>query len=307
MPTPSAGEPRLLVVGHLTEDFGPGRAATGRLGGAAAYAGLLARGFGVRTTVLTAVDAGFPFLAELEGLHLIRCPSADRTRFENRYRTDGSREQRVPSRAARIPGEAIREAVSGLPSGSAVLYAPVIDELDLGDGALPRPPGFPPGPSQRGRRRALAAVAAQGLLRRLGPEGIVRAFHPPRLAARLSELDLVCLSEADLDGREITGLEGPRLALTRGRRGAVLLGQGRPKRNVPALPADEVDPTGAGDVFAAALTIGLWRGLGEARAARRAAAAAAITVEAPGTSGIPSLTRTFEREREHLVEAQGQS
>ena len=51
--------PRLLVVGHLTEDVTPDGP---RLGGAAAFAGLLARGFGVPTAILTAADAAFPYL-----------------------------------------------------------------------------------------------------------------------------------------------------------------------------------------------------------------------------------------------------
>jgi len=50
-----------------------------------------------------------------------------------------------------------------------------------------------------------------------------------------------------------------------------------------------VDPTGAGDVFAAALFIGLWSAMPAERAARLAAAAAAISIESPGTEGIQTL------------------
>jgi sugar/nucleoside kinase (ribokinase family) len=48
-----------------------------------------------------------------------------------------------------------------------------------------------------------------------------------------------------------------------------------------------VDPTGAGDVFAAAFLIALWRGGSALDGVRYAHAAASYVVAAPGTSGIP--------------------
>ena len=300
---PVVGRPGVLVIGHLAEDRTPEGP---RLGGAAAYAGLLLRRWGVPTEILTAADAGFPFLDALTGagIGLAGADSPTRTVFENRYRADGSREQRLRSRAAPLPESAVAPAVAALPPGSAVLYAPIADELP-GRGPLPRPAG--PG--------SFAAAIPQGLLRRADPEtGRITLAAPDDLAERLAGLDLVCLDEdearaaglragpaADRAGDDF-GAGGVRrwqmLAITRGAKGAVLPGPSPPEAAdeaetrpvvVPAFPAKSVDPTGAGDVFAAALLFGIRRGETPGDAARLAAAAAALTVEAPGVAGIPEL------------------
>ena len=266
-------------MGHLTEDRTPDGP---RLGGAAAFAGLVAHRFGVPAAILTAVDAAFPYLDALAGIPVYRIRSRNRTRFRNRYRPEGSREQTVLSRAAVLPESEIRRAVAGLPPGSAVLYVPVADELG-GSGALPRPPG----------RGALAGAAPQGLIRRWDAAGRVSTHWSARALGRLAGLDFVSLSEAELpEGLE---LPVPLVAVTRGRHGAVLRRPGLPAVEIVASPGAELDPTGAGDVFAAALFIGLWGAMHAERAARLAAAAAAISVESPGTEGIPTLEEASAR------------
>ncbi len=261
LPAPS----RILIVGHLTEDVD---ASGSRLGGAAAFAGVLAARFGVPATILTAVDADFPF--EVEGCRVIRIPSPDRTRFENRYRK-GKRRQRILSVGASIPEARVREAVRELPNGAGVLYAPVASELD-GAWTFPRPVG------------GLAGILPQGLLRSVGPGGVVRVSWPTGLAARLESLDLVALSREELPPFPL----GSRLlAVTDGKRGASLIREGHAPLAVPAVPARERDPTGAGDVFGATLFLGLLEGLPPASAGRLAAAAAGLAVEKPGVDGVP--------------------
>ena len=268
-------------MGHLTEDRTPEGP---RLGGAAAFAGLLAHRFGVPAAILTAVDAAFPYLGALAGIPVYRIRSRNRTCFRNRYRSDGSREQTLLSRAAAIPEPEIRRAVAGLPSGSAVLYVPVADELQ-GRGALPRPRG----------RGARAGAAPQGLIRRWDAAGRVSTHWSARALGRLAGLDFLSLSETELPaGIE---LSAPLVAVTRGRHGAVLRRPRLPAVEIPASPGAEVDPTGAGDVFAAALLLGLWNGAPAEDAARLAAAAAAISVESPGTEGIPTLAEASVRLR----------
>ena len=260
-------------MGHLTEDRTPDGP---RLGGAAAFAGLLAHRFGVPAAILTAVDAAFPYLDALAGIPVWRIRSRNRTRFRNRYRSDGSREQAILSRAATIPESEIRRAVAELPRGSAVLYVPVADELG-GTGALPRPRG----------EGTLAGAAPQGLIRRWNAAGQVSTQWSARTLGRLAGLDFLSLSETEFpEGME---LSVPLVAVTRGRHGAMLRRPALPAVEIPASPGVEVDPTGAGDVFAAALFMGLWNGAPAEDAARLAAAAAAISIESPGTEGIPTL------------------
>lgn len=266
-------------MGHLTEDLTPEGP---RLGGAAAFAGLLARRFGAPVTILTAVDAAFPYLDALTGIRVDRIQSPHRTRFRNRYRSDGSREQTILSRAATIPASAIHRAVNELPPGSAVLYVPVANELG-GTGALPRPPG----------RGALAGAAPQGLTRRWDAAGRVSTHWSAQALARLAGLDVLSLSETEVP--EGTEFPVSLVAVTRGRHGAILRRSDDPATEVPPAPGAEVDPTGAGDVFAAALFIGLWNGVPAEDAARLAAAAAAISIESPGIEGIPTLAEANAR------------
>ena len=266
-------------MGHLTEDLTPEGP---RLGGAAAFAGLLAHRFGARVTILTAADAAFPYLDAFAGIPIRRVPSAERTRFQNRYLPNGSREQTILARAAVIPETEIRRAVGELPPGSAVFYGPVADELG-GAGPLPRPSGS----------RTLAGAAPQGLLRRWDTAGRVSIRWSPEVLERLVGLDVISLSETEFpEGIDLTA---PLVAVTRGRRGAVLRRSGLPPMEIPTIPGAQVDPTGAGDVFAAALLVGLWNALSAERAAQLAAAAAAITVESPGTEGIPTLAEANAR------------
>lgn len=74
---------------------------------------------------------------------------------------------------------------------------------------------------------------------------------------------------------------GAIVAVTRGAEGATLLAGGA-RIDVPAMPADEVDPTGAGDVFGVVFTLRLAAGDPPTVGGAAAAAAAARVVEGPG-------------------------
>ena len=286
---PPAREPRALVVGHLTEDLTPDGP---RLGGAAAYAALLLSRWGVRVRIFTAIDPGFPFLDDLPGIPVDWMQSRERTRFENRYLPDGTRRQRLLSRADPIPAGALREAALALPAGSLAVFAPVTSELSRVR-RFPRPPG----------RGAFAAAIPQGLLRRTARRSrSVTLAASGGFAERLAEMDLVCLGDEESRAAgarswlEAARTGRPALAVTRGAAGAVILRREAPALPVPAVEEAVADPTGAGDVFAAALAFGLWRrDSPPEEAARLAAAAAALTVESPGTAGIPTRAEAAAR------------
>ena len=286
---PPAREPRALVVGHLTEDLTPDGP---RLGGAAAYAALLLSRWGVRVRIFTAIDPGFPYLDDLPGIPVDWMQSRERTRFENRYLPDGTRRQRLLGRADPIPAGALREAALALPPGSLAVFAPVTSELSRVC-RFPRPPG----------RGAFAAAIPQGLLRRTARRSrSVTLAASGGFAERLAEMDLVCLGDEESRAAgarswlEAARTGRPALAITRGAAGAVILRREAPALPVPAVEAAVADPTGAGDVFAAALAFGLWRrDSPPEESARLAAAAAALTVESPGTAGIPTRAEAAAR------------
>jgi sugar/nucleoside kinase (ribokinase family) len=105
--------------------------------------------------------------------------------------------------------------------------------------------------------------------------------------------DLMALLQPEATLAWTEGVAGG-LVLTRGDEGGILRA-----RRYPAIPSDRVvDPTGAGDVFLAAmlavllqpsLAEGLARSGAAGPGARFAAAAASLVVEAPGLAGVPDL------------------
>jgi ribokinase len=80
-----------------------------------------------------------------------------------------------------------------------------------------------------------------------------------------------------------------KVAVTMGRGGAFLVDDAGGV-HIPALDVPAVDPTGAGDAFAAALAVYLAEGLTFSQAAHRASVVAAMTVTRMGTqTAFPSL------------------
>jgi sugar/nucleoside kinase (ribokinase family) len=88
----------------------------------------------------------------------------------------------------------------------------------------------------------------------------------------------------------------PTLAFTRGYNGAEVWHESE-WRHIDAFPAQAVDPTGAGDIFATGFLI-RYHETGDAwEAARFAACAASFVVEGEGTSAVPDRAQIEQRLR----------
>jgi hypothetical protein len=138
----------------------------------------------------------------------------------------------------------------------------------------------------------VVGATAQGWLRRASaPDGAVVPMPHALDDVALEGFAALFLSEEDVGGDErvVDGLHQrvPVVVLTRGAHGCVLYAQGR-RREIPAYPANEVDGTGAGDVFAAAFLTHLEESADPEASARFAACAAALSVEGVGTQAIPT-------------------
>jgi sugar/nucleoside kinase (ribokinase family) len=117
----------------------------------------------------------------------------------------------------------------------------------------------------------------------------------------LARAQALFLSEDDVAGWEEYALglyqHVPLGALTLAARGAILFINGE-RHPIPAAPAVEIEPTGAGDVFAAAFLI-RYNATGDPfEAASFAAVAGALTVEDDGIAGVPSRDQLVSRWRE---------
>lgn len=261
------GRPTLLILGHITRDiFG----SSSRLGGAAAFAARAAVLLGIDAKLVTVAPASAPELDELRGLSGLELAvaSSDRiTTFGHEY--VAQRRQLSLLECAR---PLVLDDIPAAWRAPEVVYAgPVAGECDeaLIDGLA----------------GAYGIGCIQGWLRDPVPGRRVRPRRLPERCRVPASLRAVSFSASDHPGapdlmRELVR-GGARVAVTRGRRGArVAWEQG--DGWVPAEPARQIDPTGAGDVFALIFGLASWAGDEPLEAARRAALAAARVVEGPG-------------------------
>mgnify|MGYP001816691953 CR=1 FL=1 len=115
------------------------------------------------------------------------------------------------------------------------------------------------------------------------------------------------MSEQDLPDAETWARERlaqvPMVALTRGWQGLTLLTRDG-EHDIPSLPREEVDPTGAGDVFSAAFLVRYHESGDPLEAAAFGACAASCAVEGVGTSTLGDREEVLERmsQRERLFD-----
>jgi sugar/nucleoside kinase (ribokinase family) len=274
--------PDFLVVGHLVQD----KVAGGyRLGGTAAYASLTAHRLGLRTAVLTRVAADLDLSSLPPEIEVHRLPSPQTTVFENIY-SGGQRIQYVWAKAESITAA---DVPAELASARIVLLGPVVGEVE--DEVARCFPG------------SLVGICAQGWLRTVAADGRVGQLSPRHWRPSASGgRQAVFVSEEDLPPAETEetlarwAAQAPLIFFTLGYRGSRLWWDGR-WQEVPGFPAREVDPTGSGDVFAAAFLARYLETDDVAQAALFAAAAAAVSVEAIGTAGVPTREQVEERLR----------
>lgn len=253
----------LLLVGHVTADLKPeGRV----LGGTVSYAAKVAQAFGLSVAVVTSAVPDDPLVKALgKEVPLVVKPAEVTTTFENVY-VGTNRIQTLHARAASLSAADIPPAWRSAPL---VHLAPLVDELsdDL--------------------YSAFAApimLTPQGLMRQWDETGRVtfkRWFRPDLLA----HVALAVFSQQDVAGN-VDVIEAFRSAVTTvvtdGANGGVAYVDGV-AHPYAAYPAHEVDPTGAGDVFATSLLIAQYKlGLSFAEALALAAQVAALTVQHAG-------------------------
>lgn len=265
-----APPPTFLVIGHVTWDVVEGGC---RLGGTSTYAALTAQSLGERTGIITSAARGLnldTFVSR--GIQVILLPSPVTTTFENMY--SGPHRRQVLHSVAHPLGPDLVPA-SWLKT-NVILLAPVAQEVSPALSDL-----FPD---------SLVGLSAQGWLRTWGADGVVRGIPIPDPERTLRKLDVVVASDEDLAfDKSLIGLYSqlaPIFVLTRGAAGAIIYADGQP-HETPAFKVSEVDPTGAGDTFAAAYLIALSHTGDPLLAAHVAHGAASFVVERPGTEGIP--------------------
>jgi sugar/nucleoside kinase (ribokinase family) len=279
--------PRLLVVGHVTWDLREGKE---ELGGTVSYAALAAQRLGWRAGILTSSGPEFDPARELPGVAVFVARAGATTRFRNIYGDDGTRRQVLVSRSDPIDITVLPEEWR---APEALLLGPVAGELGPG--------------TARAFEAEVVGVAAQGFLREFDSDGTVSARPWPAPARDLEGAHVVFLSEHDMPDVERHAQEllavVPVVAVTRGWRGLRLFTRDG-VHEVASLPRAEKDPTGAGDVFAAAFLLRYHEAADLLDAAAFAACAASCAVEGVGVSTLGDREEVCRRMllRERLLE-----
>lgn len=283
--SPEGARARALLAGATTLD----RCADGHVaGGSVLYGARAYLALGARVDVVTSFDARTELGPTYRGCEVAVQPAAATVTFDNRYALDGTVEQRVDAPITEVRVDAAARAA--LSEADIVHLAPVLGELDLIEWLAAT------------ADHSFVTLGAQGWLRRIeggGPTGPVvpARFRPSAL--ELCFVDAVFLSDEDV--REDPGLvaalarQVPLVVQTRGAEGAVAYSRGR-VLDVPATPVEPVDPSGAGDTFAAVCSLRLAQGCSLERALGDASRGAAETVLHEGLAPAPRLAQAAQGE-----------
>jgi 1D-myo-inositol 3-kinase len=291
----------VVHVGSASRDLTEDDPRGWRLGGGATYSALTTARLGLRTAAVIGVDPAAAAASELDllreaGVELSLASLDEAPVFRNRETPAG----RIQTCLATGEPLAVREVPAAWLAARVWSLVPVAGELDA----------------------SWAAVVPAGTFLTLGWQGWLRVLVADRDVRRRAPMPSPLLDRADLVGVSLHDLEpgtpaagllrflrpGAQLVVTDGPAGGRLLRLGADgpvvaRRYAAIAPEREVDPTGAGDVFLAALLSSIVR---PERASRVgggapepdlpfAAAAASFVVEAPGLHGVPDRAAVLAR------------
>lgn len=270
-----------LAIGHFCYDVTPKGYV---LGGSAAYSAITARNLGFRARAITAVGLDFnrhdPLL---NGIEVLYQESSNTTVFDNSYGEDGQRKQSMLALGAKLSPQRIADDCG---EAEIVYLCPIADEVD---------PDF-----VHSFNGSLIGVTPQGWMRHRKNDAQVLSKRWSSAAVILPFADVLILSDEDLSiypGDLEKFVELTKIViLTKGKHGATLYENGR-VLDSNAYPANEIDPTGAGDVFAASFLIKYHETQSPQEALNFAHCAASFAVEGRYAANIPTLDSIRKRLR----------
>lgn len=258
-----------LVIGHIARDLTPNGV---QLGGTVAYSALTARALGLRVGIVTAAGTDISF-EPLQEIPVVSLESDTSTTFENIYKYDG-RIQYLRSQATKIEFDHIPDVWRNAPI---VHLAPIANEIEA--------------ELSNNFSRVFLGVTPQGWMRQRDSDGLVSTCEWENSDSALSQANAIVISREDVNGDDelIEHMAGQTkiLVVTEGADGAVLYWNGDRRRfRVPIV--DEVDATGAGDIFATAFFVRLSKTRDPWEATRFASLVATHSVARSGLDGIPT-------------------
>jgi len=259
-----------LLVGHLTCDLINGGS---RLGGSVAYAALTAQALGMRPGIITSYAEDLP-LDALASIPIIHLPALKSTTFSNQETPQG-RIQKIYHRAETLEYYFVPQ----LWRNTAIVHlAPVAQEVSA-DFVRHFPQSF-------------IGITPQGWLRAWDTEGRVYSTEWPEATFILPYVNATVISIEDVAGSEemIEEISASChiLAVTENREGSRVYWNGDVRRFRPPPNLTEVDPVGAGDIYAAAFFIRLFETRDPWEAGRFATQLASYSITRAGLDSPPT-------------------
>lgn len=259
-----------LVIGHITKDIYPGGY---RIGGTVTYSALTAHNLGHKAKILTCSGPDLDLSRLPDDLSIVSRTSKTSTTFENIYQ-DGNRRQFLRERACTLD---LADVPEEWMSSSIVHLGPLDQEIgeDIVD-------CFPD---------ACLGLTPQGWMRAWDEQGIIHPIEWAPSDTLLQRADAVILSEEDVGG-DIALVESYAartrvLVLTAGWKGSTVYFD-KQTQSFSSPQVSELDPTGAGDIFAAAFLSALHKTRNPWLSAQFANCVAAHSVERSGIESIPT-------------------
>ena len=270
------------TIGNPTRDrIIAGNRIVEALGGTVTYAAILLRRFGQSVAVVGKGDSSIKAFYDASGIDTIFFRDGHpAVTFQNRY--EGDDRWQSATTGTFISAEDVPQTVYSAP---AILIGPVINEVDTA--------------ILHQHRSGVLMADLQGFLRRVTANGhvyhrfneqIMRIIrHCDIIKADQREAQLITHAADASTAAQLLKTMGPQIVIvTRGKLGAVIC-DSHQVLNIKAHSVDSVDPTGAGDVFAAAFLVEYLRSHDTLKAGNVAACAAALTTRAFGTQSIPTM------------------
>lgn len=258
-----------LIIGHITQDLTPQGPA---LGGTASYAALTARALGLRVGVVTSCRSDLD-LGLFNNILIHRKNSTQNSTFINTY-TPAGRIQHIKGVAEMITLADIPPAWRAAPI---VHLGPIAREIAPDIGAA--------------FSNAILGVTPQGWLREWDDDGLVSYCKWNDAPETLKYAKIVVMSIEDVQGDEDVVSEFsnlvPILVVTEGAVGARIYWNGD-LRTIHPPQEKEIDPVGAGDIFATSFFIRYHTTKDPWESARFATLLAANSVTRKTLAGVPT-------------------
>ena len=270
-----------LCIGHLTEDVTPDGI---HLGGTAAFSTLTAKAFGLNCGLVTSYKEDV-LPHEFDGVQTLIQKTDKMVRFENHYE-QGKRIQFVTQDTAQLQ-------LNNLPKtfceAGVTHIGPILNDSKISETAI--------------FDKTFIGITPQGWLRKCHKRKVIRTPWDV-LRPMLPFADAVIISQEDIDYNQQTVKQMVQfcklLVVTEGYHGAKLYWQGDSYHFV-APPKDEIDPTGAGDIFSAVFFILIQRGYSPILAGEIATEIASLSVTRKGLDAIPKAEEIVQILYQHSI------